>query len=87
MAKRGRPVSVMGEDEVLVVYKHRSLGEVLGVHNSISELAKLEDLYRSTKTSSANIHHTIRGKSKFFSSFHYRCKVVVRIRKLKNNST
>lgn len=73
----------MGEDDVLVVYKHRSRGEVLGIHNSVSELANLENNYRAGRGFVGSIYQVINGKTKHFISFHYRCKVVVRIRKLK----
>jgi len=69
---------IIGDDEVLVLYKKGGRGDIVGVYNSINEILKLEAPLNSSFARS-RVADVLYGKQKWFTSLYHNCKCVPRI--------
>lgn len=80
MAKRISIKLDLKEDEVIVLYKKGSRGEVVGVYESVADIVELEKIHYHI-FSHAHVTMCLTGKHKHFVSYNHRCRVLPRIRK------
>ena len=67
MAKRISIKLDLKEDEVIVLYKKGSRGEVVGVYESVADIAELEKIHYQS-FNDGNIYHCLNGEVKSFTS-------------------
>ena len=80
MAKRISIKLGLKEDEVIVLYKKGSRGEVVGVYESVRDIVEAEQIHYQL-FSDNSVYRALYGGMKSFLSHNHRCRVVPRIRK------
>jgi hypothetical protein len=70
----------LNPDEVIVLYKAGSRGEVLDIHKSVHDIIDLENRLGRNSIGSM-IYNILSGRNKSYISRHYKCKVRPVVRK------
>ena len=67
------------EDQVIVLYKAGSFGEIVGIYESAKEIENIEKPFNQL-FNTANVYAAV-SKNGYFRSYHHQCKVKPVIRK------
>lgn len=80
--KNGHLVEVVNKDQVIVLYKRGSLGEVVAIYDTVLDIVFDEKFFNS-RFKDSYVYRCLYGNCKSFTSLKYQCKIVPR---LKNRS-
>lgn len=72
--KRNGRINNSYDGKKIVLYRAGSRGEVVGVYDSIKDIANMEKMFNK-KFAEGSIYQCLSGKVKHFVSFNHQCKV------------